>query len=1236
MKKVLVFLALAVALVLCLVSCGHEHSFDEWTTTKAPSCSQDGEQERACSCGEVETRAIMATGHKWTEATCKAPKTCSGCGKTEGSALEHNWTEATCTTPKTCLNCKKTEGLPNGHKFGNWDTTVVPTCVDAGEMVRVCSSCELEEKISIKPIISNHKPVTDPAVSATCTEDGLTEGSHCELCPVIIKAQEVIPAKGHTKETVPGYDSTCTKTGLTNGEKCSVCGDTLLEQKEIPLKDHAFDDEYDGTCNNPGCPFERDPKCRHSKTEPIPGYPATCTVDGYESGIKCSDCQETLLERKLIKAPGHTEEPIPAVPATCYSTGLTAGIKCKVCGDILKAQETTRKLNHTPAKAVEENRIEATCTKNGSYDLVVYCSVEKCKYKISSENKTIYANGHTEVIDPAVEPTYTTTGLTEGSHCSVCLEVIVKQIDVPVLEKKEYTITYVLSGGKLNTDLNSYNTDVGVSEEDMPKPTRDGYDFAGWYTTAHYADESIIRIISKGTKEDYCLYAKWNLVDYRITYVNVFNDEPDIKKYTIKDTLKLKSPEWSGLIFTHWSDEDGNIYTPTKDTTFFPPNMSGDLILTANWKTKRNIVTPAPDDAELFVVFSPDEGMIYFFYDLGTIEHVVLDNINSNTYYKSGDFDHTFTLSKTVSVSEETAKSISDTISQSISKTSAWEESYKLAQSHSDHWNAEIGGGINAGIGGGSQSGASGELGAGGGGLSGKLGASLSKIFNWSVNLHIEGSYNWGEEDTTSEDWGQSESYSENLSETQSHTVNSSLAYKQEITSSISETNTIGKELPDGYYAYVHAGNIRVIGIVTYEIATGYVYLNTYSRLDNMHAMIMYSPPDKNELNNPVVEELDFKISEEHLTEIENVVNNSYYIKYEAVGGSGTMSTTKHTIGKEEKLPLNTFTKKGYIFAGWEMITDDGIQVLQDGQTIKNLGDSLETVTLQAKWVKEKAYVRDGDYIYFGDYPQTIKDDSVTITSIVDSRGYYRGSDGYYYAKVIATPYESGYTFSTGASVTDGAVYYFKVEPIRWRILSEKNGVAFILCDSIIANVAYQPDYYYEDYGCCTIANGAPRGTDVANYKYSNVRAWLNSTFYETAFDDLSKSLILTTVVDNSLASTTDSSNPYICENTNDKVFLLSQAEATNRAYGFLSSTSYDTARKLLTSDYTRATGAWMSTLNDYESEYGNGWWWLRTPKNDNKLVRTIGDHGFAYNYHCFVSHNYTGVVPALRITLEP
>ena len=41
----------------------HEHSFGEWTEIKAPTCTEKGQKERACECGEKETEETEASGH---------------------------------------------------------------------------------------------------------------------------------------------------------------------------------------------------------------------------------------------------------------------------------------------------------------------------------------------------------------------------------------------------------------------------------------------------------------------------------------------------------------------------------------------------------------------------------------------------------------------------------------------------------------------------------------------------------------------------------------------------------------------------------------------------------------------------------------------------------------------------------------------------------------------------------------------------------------------------------------------------------------------------------------------------------------------------------------------------------------------------------------------------------------------------------------------------------------------
>jgi len=302
-------------------------------------------------------------------------------------------------------------------------------------------------------------------------------------------------------------------------------------------------------------------------------------------------------------------------------------------------------------------------------------------------------------------------------------------------------------------------------------------------------------------------------------------------------------------------------------------------------------------------------------------------------------------------------------------------------------------------------------------------------------------------------------------------------------------------------------------------------------------------------------------------------------------------------------------------------------------------------------------------YVWFGVWPQTIRASSgVTVyestTKTMGGATYYKGSDGYWYAKVKAKTYNNAtnYTFTDGTTVTSGTEYYFKVEPIKWRVLESGK----LLAESILANVAYYPYYNVNR----TIEN---KTVYPNNYKESRIRAYLNGLSYEeksdtseqtentafsgkgflqTAFTDTAQTLIATTNVDNSVASTTDAdstttnvngdgTNPYACGDTSDKIYLLSELEVTNNAtykFGAYDETDTKTLRLRTVSDYARATEAYMYTT---EGVYQyRGWWWLRSPCNDISYdARGVNSIGFANNLYK-VDRADGGVVPAL--TLAP
>ena len=282
-----------------------------------------------------------------------------------------------------------------------------------------------------------------------------------------------------------------------------------------------------------------------------------------------------------------------------------------------------------------------------------------------------------------------------------------------------------------------------------------------------------------------------------------------------------------------------------------------------------------------------------------------------------------------------------------------------------------------------------------------------------------------------------------------------------------------------------------------------------------------------------------------------------------------------------------------------------------------------------------------GNFIYLGSYPKTIKASNVTINeNDIDEKGYYLGSDGERYAKVKANPYKNNYVYTDGTTIVKNTEYYFKVEPIKWRILSESNGQATIFAEETIT--AGIPFYISED-------NRTINGNTVYanNYEYSTIRAWLNgyngsaygvedysgftvgsylnNSFLDQAFTRAESDLILTTEIDNSAETTSATSNPYICNNTSDKVWLLSYQEVKN------SDVLTYLIRRKKTTDFARVNSAYCDTQSYVQY---NSQWFLRSPNSTYKdcVIDVESDGLFAYQS---VQFPYRCVLPALTINLD-
>ena len=197
------------------------HKFGDWTTTKSSTCTESGTQIRKCEiCGATESKSLSAKGH--TEIVDKAiPATCITDGKTEGSH---------CSVCGAVIKAQDTINA-TGHKFGNWTTTESATCTESGTQIRKCETCGATESKSLSA--KGHTEVVDKAITATCTTDGKTEGSHCSVCNTVIKVQTVINATGHKSSGWIVDKAASIGVKGSKHKECTVCK-KVLETAEIP------------------------------------------------------------------------------------------------------------------------------------------------------------------------------------------------------------------------------------------------------------------------------------------------------------------------------------------------------------------------------------------------------------------------------------------------------------------------------------------------------------------------------------------------------------------------------------------------------------------------------------------------------------------------------------------------------------------------------------------------------------------------------------------------------------------------------------------------------------------------------------------------------------------------------------------------------------------------------------------------------------------------------------------
>ena len=288
-----------------------------------------------------------------------------------------------------------------------------------------------------------------------------------------------------------------------------------------------------------------------------------------------------------------------------------------------------------------------------------------------------------------------------------------------------------------------------------------------------------------------------------------------------------------------------------------------------------------------------------------------------------------------------------------------------------------------------------------------------------------------------------------------------------------------------------------------------------------------------------------------------------------------------------------------YIFVGWSP---------EVTPAVKNTTYTACYIEVYENEVGQPELSTDGKTIKYGLYPQSHVSDEQLISSLstlqpLKENGWYYYEENYYVKEIANVFNNESFKFDDNETIVNGKEYWFKCEPITWKVLESFGNKHLLLSQDLLDTHAYYKDF-------------SERLVDEAvvysnNYEQSDIRKWLNEEFYDKAFS-INNKFVLEYTTDNGRKTTNSKENPYVCKNTLDKVFLLSYQDYYNQQYGFDDNYGERSAtRYAKVTDYARIKGAWCNKSLNY-----NGTYWTRTPdSNFSYTAFNVNSGGFLSAY---------------------
>lgn len=313
------------------------HDYGEWVVEEPATCTEKGVEKHTCNrCGHTESQEIEALDHDYYYDTIEPVCGIHGSITTKCSRCDYETIEI--------LNAFE-------HDYGEWKTIKEATCTEEGIEQRVCAHNESHiEKRFIKT--KSHNLCDDAEKPATCTETGLTKGSHCSVCNKVIELQKEVDALGHNFDGVEWNDkckshenADCT----THTKLCKTCDGKL--DGGVQIEDHKYPTDWtierQATIDEAGVMYRVCVDCSHKITQEIPKLGVVSVnvqfVDEDGNVVKSEDPIQVVSGKKY-----DVSDLVDSIPEGYEANGAPYG------DDVTGVADTNKTINVPVKKIVVE------------------------------------------------------------------------------------------------------------------------------------------------------------------------------------------------------------------------------------------------------------------------------------------------------------------------------------------------------------------------------------------------------------------------------------------------------------------------------------------------------------------------------------------------------------------------------------------------------------------------------------------------------------------------------------------------------------------------------------------------------------------------------------------------------------------------------------------------------------------------------------------------------------------